>query len=212
MMIPIDKHLYKGCNQQENQLRIIFWVNFHYDLTVLPNPGIMVNNGKSSPNGRKIQVNVKYIEILQFTQHQWRLQSQQQDRNSDHFRYNFVLSGDYSVWFDLVLGLPFTIRVLRYTDGRNEYLDKQVTTYLSFHLGLLNPISMRSSTSNYEGWNQKESLLKGFETAPSSLNYFLGHKCFSCLWFCFVVEGIKLESFRNLHRACPTAISYDFDQ
>jgi hypothetical protein len=21
-----------------------------------------------------------------------------------------------------------------------------------------------------------------------------------------------LESFRNLHRACPTAISYDFDQ
>ena len=102
--------------------------------------------------------------------------------------------------------------LLRYTDGRNEYLDKQVTTYLSFHLGLLNPISMRSSTSNYEGWNQKESLLKGFETAPSSLNYFLGHKCFSCLWFCFVVEGIKLESFRNLHRACPTAISYDFDQ
>ena len=193
-MIPIDKHLYKGCNQQENQLRIIFWVNFHHGLTVLLNPGIMVNNGKSSPNGRKIQVNVKYIEILQFTQHQWRLQSQQQDRNSDHFRYNFVLFGDYSVWFDLVLGLPFTIRVLRYTDGRNEYLDKQVTTYLSFHLGLLNPISMRSSTSNYEGWNQKESLLKGFETAPSSLNYFLGHKCFSCLW----CNWNHLETFTGL--------------
>ena len=27
-----------------------------HDLTVLPNPGIMVYKGKSSPNGRKIQV------------------------------------------------------------------------------------------------------------------------------------------------------------
>ena len=31
------------------------WVNYN-DLTVLPNPGIMVFIGESSPNGRTIQV------------------------------------------------------------------------------------------------------------------------------------------------------------